>query len=206
MSGRKPTQSTRDRKRVKTQSDASDLLGLSPQRLQDMRKHAPWWREELKNEDGWDVVGIALAQYGYHQESVDTAAAEQELVRRKQIAATTEAEQIAEIKILERVKRERIEAQEEGSLIRVETVRSLLAEALGMLRRSMDDVPYVFSQQVPPEFQALVFTIDEAFAKSVAELAPLQRIVMKVCEDYQRWLDRIPDEVFEGLEVPDVAE
>ena len=48
--GRKPD-GLRERVRVKTQNDAAGLLGVSPQRLQDMRRNAPWWRDEL-GDDG----------------------------------------------------------------------------------------------------------------------------------------------------------
>ena len=194
--GRKPGGSDRDRKRVQTQGDAAGLLGISPQRLQDMRKVAPWWRPELKNDEGWDVVGIALAQWEYHQEPTGDDLGS-ELQKRTAAAKISELEETAQIKALERQKRERIEAQEAGQLVRVDVVQSLLAEALGELRRQLDDVPYNFAQQCPPEFQSLVW-VEELFAQQeLSKLAPLQRIMLKVVEDYQRWLDRVPEEVFE---------
>ncbi len=198
--GRKPG-SNRDRKRVKTQADAAGLLGLSPQRLQDMRRNAPWWVDDLCNDDGWDVVGIALAQHDHHFGRSDDDVSV-ELQKRTAAAKIAELEEVAQIKALERQKRERIEAQESLELVRVAIVQTLLTEALGELRRAIDDVPYVFSQQVPPELQVLVYR-EVPEGSPIADLAPLQRIVLKVVEDYQRWLDRVPDEVFQLTEDAD---
>lgn len=205
MVGRKPG-SQRDRKRVKTQADAAGLLGLSPQRLQDMRRNAPWWNDALCNDDGWDVVGIALTQQEYHTAgSGDDDASARELSRRTAAAKIAELEETAQIKALERQKRERVEAQEAGQLVRVDVVQSLLVEALAELRRAVDDVPYVFSQQVPAELRHLVW-VEESGVRELSRLAPLQRIILKVVEDYQRWLDRVPEEVFDLTELAEAEE
>jgi len=185
--------SNRDRKRVKTQADAAALLGISPQRLQEMRRiRSPWWKDELCNEDGWDVVGIAVAQCLWHEDKND----DDGIAVRRQSAELQKLEEEAANKRLDRVKKERAEAIAEGSLVRSEVVRSLLSEALGELRRLIDDVPFVMSQQVPPEFLPLIF-VDDSEVKEVSKLAPLQRVLLKVTESYQRWLERVPEEVFE---------
>jgi hypothetical protein len=72
----------------------------------------------------------------------------------------------------------------------------LLAESLGELSRLVDDVPYVMSQQVPPEVLPFVY-VDESLVKELSKLAPLQRVMIKVRETFQRWLDRVPEEVFD---------
>ena len=184
--------STRDRKRVKQQAEAAGLLGISPQRLQEMRRLAPWWKPDLSNEQGWDVVGIAVAQCMFHEDKAD----DEGFALRRQSAELAKVEEEAAIKRLDRQKRERVEAEAEGSLVRVEVVQSLLSEALGELRRLIDDVPFVMSQQVPAEVLPFVY-VDETTIKEVSKLSPLQRSLLKVTESYQRWLDRVPEEVFE---------
>jgi hypothetical protein len=184
--------STRDRKRVKQQAEAAALLGISPQRLQEMRRLAPWWKPDLSNEQGWDVVGIAVAQCMFHDNKGD----DEGFAQRRQSAELAKVEEEAAIKRLDRQKRERVEAEAEGSLVRVEVVQSLLSEALGELRRLIDDVPFVMSQQVPADVLPFVF-VDETTIKEVSKLSPLQRSLLKVTESYQRWLDRVPEEVFE---------
>jgi hypothetical protein len=187
--------SSRDRKRVKTQADAAALLGISPQRLQEMRRpqtQTPWWTQDLCNEDGWDVVGIAVAQCMWHDNKADDS----DFVNRKQAAELQKIEEEAANKKLDRQKKERAEAIAEGSLVNVDTVQSLLSEALGELRRLIDDVPYVMSTQVPAEVLPYVY-VDETQVKEVSKLSPLQRVLLKVTEGYQRWLDRVPEEVFE---------
>ena len=192
----------RKRKRVETISDASKFLGISRQRLQEIRRTpAPWWSDELGTDAGFDVVGIAIAQAEWHhQEQLKKLEAEKprsEFDERMQAAALLEAEEAARVKQLDRQKRERLEQQAAGDLVRVEVVRSLLREALGELRRVLDDLPWVFSQQVDPELAAQCFTVEVSQAAAVSDLAPLQRAVMKVVEQYQRYLDRVPAEVFE---------
>jgi phage terminase Nu1 subunit (DNA packaging protein) len=184
--------STRDRKRVKQQAEAAGLLGISPQRLQEMRRLAPWWKPDLSNEQGWDVVGIAVAQCLFHDNKND----DDGFAQRTRLAELAKVEEEAAIKRLDRQKRERVEAEAEGSLVRVEVVQSLLSEALGELRRLVDDVPFVMSQQVPAEVLPFVY-VDETDVKEVSKLSPLQRSLLKVTESYQRWLDRVPEEVFE---------
>jgi phage terminase Nu1 subunit (DNA packaging protein) len=185
----------RERKRVQTQQEAADLLGISPQRLQDMRRNAPWWRQELGN-DGWDVVGIALAQADYHKPEDDL---DLEIARRKKLAVIEELEESAKVRRLEREKRQRVEAQAARELVSVVVVTSLLSEALSELRSAIDDVPYVFSREVPPEFVPLVFAGDD-------QPALLQRLIARVVEDYQRWLDRVPAELFDDDDQPEVAD
>lgn len=185
--------SSRDRKRVKTQADAAALLGIAPQRLQEMRRlPSPWWREELCNEQGWDVVGIAIAQVEFHAEKVEDDGG-----RAKRIAdaEVVRAEEEARIKALDRAKKERVEAEAEGSLVNVDVVRTLLSEALGELRRLIDDVPFAMSRQVPAEVLPYVY-VDEEEVKEVSKLSPLQRQMLKVTETYERWLERIPEDVF----------
>jgi hypothetical protein len=177
---------------VKQQAEAAALLGISPQRLQEMRRLAPWWKPDLSNEQGWDVVGIAVAQCMFHDDKGD----DEGFAQRRQSAELAKVEEEAAIKRLDRQKRERVEAEAEGSLVRVEVVQSLLSEALGELRRLIDDVPFVMSQQVPAEVLPFVF-VDETTIKEVSKLSPLQRSLLKVTESYQRWLDRVPEEVFE---------
>lgn len=197
---RSPGVSTRDRRRVKTQGDAAAFLGISPQRLQEMRRIAPWWAAVFSNEDGWDIVGIAVAQCQYHEDRVvDNAGSV-----RKQEAELQKLEEEAQIKRLDRQKRERVEAETAGLLVRVEVVQSLLSEALGELRRLIDDVPFSMSQQVPPEVLPFVF-VDETTVQEISRLSVLQRLLLRVTESYQRWLDRVPEEVFDGVEEEAVA-
>ena len=99
---------------------------------------------------------------------------------------------------------ERAESEAEKQLVRVTVVQSLLCEALGELRRLIDDVPYVMSQQVPDEFKPFVW-VDEAGVTEISKLSPLQRVLLKVTEGYQRWLERIPEDVFE-LQLEEPAE
>jgi hypothetical protein len=115
---------------------------------------------------------------------------------RRQDAELKKVEEEATIKRLDRQKRERVEAEAAGQLVRVEVVKSLLAESLGELSRLVDDVPYVMSQQVPPEVLPFVY-VDESLVKELSKLAPLQRVMIKVRETFQRWLDRVPEEVFD---------
>lgn len=189
---RSPGVSSRDRDRVKTQAAAAGLLGISPQRLQEMRRLAPWWKEELCNDGGWDVVGIAVAQCQYHEDRVDDGSA----ILRRQEAELQKVEEEAQIKRLDRVRKERVEAEAAKLLVRVEVVQSLISEALGELRRLIDDVPFVMSQQVPPDVLPYVW-VDDSGVNEVSKLAPLQRVLLKVTENFQRWLDRVPEEVFD---------
>lgn len=185
--------SSRDRKRVKTQADAAALLGIAPQRLQEMRRlPSPWWKPELCNEEGWDVVGIAIAQVEYHQEKADDDGGR---AKRMADAEVVRAEEEARIKALDRQKKERVEAEAERTLVHVDVVQTLLSEALGELRRMIDDVPFVMSRQVPADVLPFVY-VDEANVKEVSKLSPLQRALLKVTEGYQRWLERIPEDVF----------
>ena len=157
-----------------------------------MRRIAPWWKPELCDDLGWDVVGIAVAQCQYHEDKVDDNGSG----KRRQDAELSKVEEEALIKRLDRQRKERVESEASGDLVRVEVVRSLLSEALGELRRLIDDVPFVMSQQVPPEVMPYVF-VDDLMVKEISKLSPLQRVLLKVTESYQRWLDRVPEEVFE---------
>jgi len=192
----------RKRKRVETVSDAALYLGISRQRLQEMRRApAPWWSGEMVTDAGFDVVGIAIAQAEWHHseqlKKLEAEKPQSEFDERMQAAALLEAEEAARVKQLDRQKRERLEQQAAGELVRVEVVRSLLREALGELRRVLDDLPWVFSQQVDPKFAEQCFSVEVSQAQAVSDLAPLQRAVMKVVEQYQRYLERVPAEVFE---------
>jgi hypothetical protein len=126
----------------------------------------------------------------------DSKADDSDFVNRKQAAELQKIEEEAANKKLDRQKKERAEAIAEGSLVNVDTVQSLLSEALGELRRLIDDVPYVMSTQVPAEVLPYVY-VNETQVKEVSKLSPLQRVLLKVTEGYQRWLDRVPEEVFE---------
>jgi hypothetical protein len=157
-----------------------------------MRRLAPWWKPELCDDLGWDVVGIAVAQCQYHEAKADDG----ESRRRMEAAELQRAEEEAAIKRLDRQKRERVEQESAGQLVRVDVVQSLLCEANGELRRLIDDVPYTMSTQVPPEVVPWVY-VNDALVVEVSKLSLLQRVLLKVTESYQRWLDRVPEEVFE---------
>ena len=176
----------RARGRVKTQNEAAGLLGISPQRLQDMRRNAPWWRDEL-GDGGWDVVGIALAQAEFHHRPADDL--DEQIATRKKLAVIEELEETAKVRRLEREKRERVEAQAARELVQVQVVQALLSEALSELRSAIEDLPHVFFAELPPELQQ--------------HQSRLRSLIDQACDNYQRWLDRVPSELFaDDDEVP----
>jgi hypothetical protein len=130
----------------------------------------------------------------FHESKQDPEA--EGLQKRIRDAELLKAEEEAAIRSLDRQRKQREEAESERSLVRVDVVSSLLAEALGELRRLIDDVPFVVSRQVPAEVLPYVY-VDETHVKELSRLSPLQRALLKVTEGYQRWLDRIPEDVFQ---------
>lgn len=47
--------------RVISQEAAAAMLRVTPRRLQQLEE-SPWWHSQMRTEDGYDVVAIALAQ------------------------------------------------------------------------------------------------------------------------------------------------
>lgn len=205
-----------ERKRTKSVSEAALLLGISRSRLQQMRREASWWRDDLGwidgtgEGDGIDVVGVALAQaeHHHHQElkkhqSTDEDARHQQRMNDLEYRAALEN---AEIKTLERRKRRRIEDREEKLTVGAETVVLFQREALAELRRLQDDLPWVFSRQVPAEFVHWCYTMEPEEAQRLDDLAPLQRAMLKIVESFDRWLNRGGDDDDEQAEVGPVGD
>lgn len=190
---------SRDRKRVETVIEAAEFLGVSRSRLQEMRREAPWWFEDLHTRDGFDVVGIARAQceFALRRElsTASASATEQEQIAS---AAVTEAVETARIKTLERQKRERVELVEAKALVSADVVCGLFSEVLAELRTQLSDLAYRFGRQVPPELQSLVYESDD-------RPALLQRMVAEVAAGYEDYLDLIASEIFEGESDADAA-
>lgn len=187
---------------MKTAAEAAAFLGVSRTRVNQFVRESPWWSAALKTADGWDVVGIAVAQAEWHAANKPAAERAADSGALERIAAAEELEAIesARCKTLERMKRERVELEHSRQLVSAEIVTSLMREMLAEIRRAFDDVAFVLSQQVSPDVLPVVFVEETLHAGDVSKMAPLQRIIAERIEQYQMWLDMISVDIFE---VPD---
>ena len=46
--------------RIASAKDAASMLRVSTRRLKDMEEASPWWHADMRTDDGYDVVRIAL--------------------------------------------------------------------------------------------------------------------------------------------------
>ena len=185
------------RRRADSVTDAASFLGVSRQRLQQFQKESPWWLDEFRSSEGFDVVGIALAQQEWHlRDEFSRAAATSTTptATEERIAEANEVEAVesARIKRLERRKRERIEAVEGKRLVPASVAVSFASESQAELRVQLTDLAYRFWLQCPDEFKPLVFSEDES------QPAVLQLLVEGVVEGYEAFLEMAGDEMFDS--------
>lgn len=202
----------RERRRVATQADCAAFLGISTSRPRSMPSECKWWEDGFVTSEGWDVVGIAKAQAEWNLRrkfGAGTTTTTTEEEKRIASANVVIAEETAAAKTLDRRSKERRDGREEGALVEVEVVCRTLSEAFVGLQKQLSDLPFVFAQQVPPEFLPLVYVegtrlespeVDDGTDVEYPEPALLQRLVEDVETGYGQLLDLAASEIFDDDE------
>lgn len=170
--------------RVATQQEAAKRLGVARPRLRDMELNAKWWRPEFRTDEGYDVDAIASAQAAFH----GTTDAGSELER-----TWREREQIAKAKLAElKQKNEELEWQKkQGNVLPADVFAEFTRELLGMIRSSLDDLPYTVAQHIPKQHQHFVY-VPESKQKTEKDASPLQKQIRRILRDVEEWLSQSP--------------
>lgn len=182
-----------------SQKTAAEMLRISPRRLRDMESESEWWSAEFRTDAGYDVVGIARAQMNYQifERTGQKTESDVELKARQLRAKTAREEaekELAELKLWqEQVKRE----EREQKILPADVYAEYSRELLGLIRTTLEDLPYKLSRQASPSVRPFVYVPTEK-QKSVKDAAPLQREILKIIENIETWLNADP--VAEGAE------
>ena len=206
----------RERKRVSTAKEAAEFLGLSSQRIHDMKNEAPWFTDDMKNDDGWDVIAMARAQ----QKNDD----EREFAKRKPPKSTAEektkaaaelreAKEKANIKTLERRRLQRRELEEQKKIVAVDVVAALFTESLSDLRTRIVDEPYELNKIWPDlteeDLQKPLDEINRQIRSLICsghdfkkeepppESCLLETMVFFILEGHEEYWDGISNELFD---------
>lgn len=173
------------------QKTAAAMLQVEPRRLRQM-EDAPWWNDELRTADGYDVCGIVRAQLTH------SGSADDDDLKQRRAIAQTEREELqrhkAELEVweLERQKEETL-----GNILPAAVYLEFIRELLGMIRERVAEIPFRVSKYATPKQKPLVY-ITESKIKKPSDAAPLQREVQKLLDEVQQWLDQGTDELQRG--------
>lgn len=190
-----------ERKRIVQTAEAAALLGITTSRLRSMPGECGWWDDALRTSEGFDVVGIAIAQTRAEAArkvgiSTTTTTASEEKIEAANVTIAVES---AASKTLDRRAKERKDLREENEVVLTEVVKRCLSEAFRGLLKELQDLPFVFSQQVPGEFGDLVYIAGSRLESEDSEVDPalLQELVQDVIEGYGQLLDMAASEIFD---------
>ena len=179
--------------RIESQKEAAAMLRITPRRLRDMETSSPWWVADMRTEEGYDVVGIAVAQLSFSTDANEALpAAEKDALKARQLRAETlRAEflcQEAEVKAWRAMRDKEIEQK---NILPADVFAQFVRECLGMMRSRLDDLPFQLSRQASTAQKPLVY-VPEAKIKKPADAAPLQKMIAKLLADFEEWLSTDP--------------
>jgi hypothetical protein len=179
--------------RIPSQKDAAAMMRITPRRLREIEKESPWWTADMRTEEGYDVVGIAVAQLSYSTDANEALPqAEKDALKARELRAKTQREEFlameAEVKAW-RAQKQR--EQEQKNILPFDVYTQFVRELLGMLRSRLDDLPFQLSRQASPAQRSLIY-VPEAKQKKPADAAPLQKMIAKLQADLEEWLRTDP--------------
>lgn len=179
--------------RIQSQKDAAAMLRISPRRLRDMETSSPWWIADLRTEEGYDVVGIAVGQLSYSTDANGSLpAAEKDALKARELRAETMRSEFlcqeAEVKAWRANKQKEIE---QGNILPADVYGQFVRELLGMLRSRLDDLPFQLSRQASAAQRTLIY-VPENKQKKAGDASPLQKMISKLMSDVEEWLATDP--------------
>lgn len=169
------------------------MLRITPRRLRDMETTSPWWVADLRTEEGYDVVGIAIGQLSYSTDANEALpAAEKDALKARTLRAETQRAEFlcqeAEVKAWRAMRDKEIELK---NILPADVFAQFIRECLGMMRSRLDDLPFQLSRQASAAQKPLVY-VPENKQKKPSDAAPLQKMVSKLLADFEEWLNTDP--------------
>lgn len=179
--------------RIESQKTAAAMLRITPRRLRQMQEDAPWWTADLRTDEGFDVVGIAVAQLSYSTDANEALpAAERDALKARALRAETlRAEflsQEAEIKAWWAIQKKEEKLR---NILPADVYSQFVRELLGMMRTRIEDIPFELSRRASPAQKALVY-VPPAKVKKPGDAAPLQRMIEKMLAEFEEWFAADP--------------
>lgn len=187
--------------RIASQKDAAAMLRVTPRRLRQMEEECQWWVPELRTSAGYDVVGVALAQWQFTAGGGKAITEEQKAELRARLLA---AETIREEHLAAKAEVEAWEAMQRrekarANILPADVWAEFARELLGMVRSRLEEIPYQLSRQASPAQRSIVYVPPEKQKKDT-DGAPLQKMIRKLIDDLSAWLKADPE-----VEEPDDA-
>lgn len=179
--------------RISSQKDAAAMLRITPRRLRDMEQSSPWWTADMRTDDGYDVVGIAVAQLSFSTDANEALPqAEKDALKARQLRAETQrAEFLAQEAEVKSWRAQLAKEEEQRNILPADVYAQFVRELLGMIRTRLDDLPFQLSRQASPAQRPLVF-VAPAKQKKPSDAAPLQKLIAKLQSDVEEWLNADP--------------
>lgn len=179
--------------RIESQKDAAAMLRIDPRRLRQMEEGSPWWTADMRTEEGYDVVGIAVAQLSFSTDANEALpAAEKDALKARQLRAETQRAEFlcqeAEVKAWRAMRDKEIELK---NILPADVFAQFVRECLGMMRSRLEDLPFQLSRQASAAQKPLVY-VPENKIKKPGDAAPLQKMVAKLLADFEEWLSTDP--------------
>lgn len=148
-----------------------------------MEQDSPWWRPELRTEEGYDVCGIVRAQLTYH----DSATGREDIQKRLAEAELMSAEAKAQADQLKAWQLELAKEQAQENILPADVYAEFCRELLGMIRTSLEELPESIAEHVSPDVRHL-FHVPEDQQKSERDASPLQKGLRRLLADVEKWL------------------
>lgn len=172
-------------KRVRSRKAVAEAFGVT-ERAVGYWKKEDWWQSEFQTSAGYDLEAIRLAR---------AANAEPQDLTEKRLKIRIAKEQAdLEIKWTELRRKQREEQLALGNTLPADVYTEFLRELLGMIRERLEDLPFRLSRQASAAQKKLIY-VPESKIKKPSDAAPLQRMVAKIIDDVQKWLDQGAEEV-----------
>lgn len=186
--------------RIKSQKDAAAMMRITPRRLREIETGAPWWLQDMRTDDGYDIVAIAVAQV---RAVVDLPRSEDSAERgalksRELRAETIRAEFLAQEAEIRAWRAQRLKDEEQRNVLPADVYEQFVRELLGMMRTKIESLPFELSRRVPPAAKKYIF-VSESQIKKQKDAAPLQRMIDKMLSEFEEWF--AADPVTEGRPV-----
>lgn len=169
------------------------MMRITPRRLRDMEQSSPWWTADMRTAEGYDVVGIAVAQLSYSTDANEALPqAEKDALKARELRAETlRAEFLAQEAEVRAWRAQRQKEEEQKNVLPADVYAQFVRELLGMIRSRLDDLPYQLSRQASPAQRPLIFVPEEK-QKKPNDAAPLQKLIAKLQSDIEEWLNADP--------------
>jgi hypothetical protein len=179
--------------RIESQKDAAAMLRITPRRLREMETSSPWWVADMRTEEGYDVVGIAVGQLSFSTDANESLpAAEKDALKARGLRAETlRAEFMAQEAEVKAWRAQKQKETEQGNILPADVFAQFVRELLGMLRSRLDDLPFQLSRQASASQKPLIY-VPEHKQKKAVNAAPLQKMIAKLLGDVEEWLATDP--------------